>query len=272
MYTLPSEPQSIGRTLDSGIKLFLGSFKSVIGLSVLASLLLLIPQTAMVFLSDPASGVFNTETSFSTMLGISIAALYLILILVYLPIWVAICSKIWAFANDQGFVFGAAFWRGVKLIPRVILMGLCYVLALIGGFLLLIIPGIYLTLSLSLSYYLVIVDDLKAVQSLKTSHKLIKGHWWRTLAVVSVPIFIMIALYVLAGILIGVYMGVSGAMNSPEAFDPMVNHIANMISSIVSAVFTPLLLSIALVILHDLKLRSQGSDLMDKLQAMKNNA
>ncbi len=271
MYSLPTEPSSIGRTLDSGIKLFLSSFKSVIALSILASFIMLVPQIAITIASDPESNIIDPVSGIGPVLIISFVLVYLVLIFLYIPIWAAICSKIWAHANQEESIFKQAFWRGVRLIPRFILMGICYMLAIMGGFILLIIPGIYLMLSLSMSYYLIIVDDLKGIESLKTSHQLIKGHWWRTAVIVSIPIFIIMALYVVVGFVVGIYMGVSGSVNSPDAIDPMLNHMINLASSVISAVITPLILSIVLVILHDLKLRNQGTDLMQKLEAMKNN-
>ena len=59
-------------------------------------------------------------------------------------------------------------------------MAILYGLAIVVGLILLVIPGIILSISLCLAFYLVALENKGAVDSLKSSHALVKGYWWRT--------------------------------------------------------------------------------------------
>ncbi len=56
MYSLPTEPGSIGHTLDAGFKLYFVSFKRAVVLSVLASLSLAVPMLAVVLVMPMFAG------------------------------------------------------------------------------------------------------------------------------------------------------------------------------------------------------------------------
>ncbi len=56
-----------------------------------------------------------------------------------------------------------------------ILVGLC----LLGGTILLIIPGIIFFVWFSFSTYVLVAEDIKRKQALARSKMLVKGHWWK---------------------------------------------------------------------------------------------
>jgi len=51
-------------------------------------------------------------------------------------------------------------------------------LIILGGFILFILPGIFWTISYSLSIYILIAENIKGYQALKRSKELIKNYWW----------------------------------------------------------------------------------------------
>ena len=55
-----------------------------------------------------------------------------------------------------------------------------YLLAIILGFILLIIPGIYLSVRLYLAAQAAVVDDRSPGDALRRSAELVKGRWWQT--------------------------------------------------------------------------------------------
>lgn len=62
-YRLLAHPSSIGRVLDSGFKLFLGSFRPVIGLVLVAAAVSIIMQYAMFLVMVPRQPFTTPEQS-----------------------------------------------------------------------------------------------------------------------------------------------------------------------------------------------------------------
>ncbi|WP_235557300.1 hypothetical protein, partial [Methyloglobulus morosus] len=141
---------------------------------------------------------------------------------------------------------------GFKTILPVFIGFILYTIAVIGGFILLVIPGIIVSLSMVLSIYFIVLDSLGGYASIKASHKLVWGHWWKTATVFTIPTIIICILYGIFGAL-AAYMGTDKKL----AIDITIQ--------IISAFTTPFLVSVGYVQFHDLKLRKSGSDLEVRL-------
>ncbi len=76
-------------------------------------------------------------------------------------------------------------------------------LAILGGFILLIIPGIIAAVRLSLVRYIVIEEDIKPLAALRESARRTKGHHWKLLSFFLFALLVNIlgALCVLVGLL-----------------------------------------------------------------------
>src|SRR5699024_4775293 len=62
----------------------------------------------------------------------------------------------------------------------------CYCIAVGIGLFLLIIPGIWLGYSLVLFAIPLLMENLGPIRSLEKSHDTVRGHWWRTVTVLTV--------------------------------------------------------------------------------------
>ncbi|MEM8660342.1 MAG: hypothetical protein AAGF35_05610, partial [Pseudomonadota bacterium] len=138
-------------------------------------------------------------------------------------------------------------------------------LVLFVGSLLLIVPGIILGVSLFFGPYLVVTDELGPIAALRRSHKLVWGDWWRTTIILTVVIFILMAVYVLAGIL-GAFAGYSETESPSVTFYT----IEAIVGIVISAILTPIFPAFGLAVLNDLKLRKEGDDLSARLDALDN--
>ena len=81
-------------------------------------------------------------------------------------------------------------------LPKAGRIGVMYVMItmlLIVGFLLLILPGIYLAIAYSLALPLMIDRDMSPWQAMETSRKLVSKCWWRSLAFVLLIGLILLA-------------------------------------------------------------------------------
>ena len=88
-------------------------------------------------------------------------------------------------------------------------------LAVWGGFLLLIIPGIILSLYLYFALYVFVVEDVRGFPALLRSRALVWGHWWhlfwRLLGLLGVFLVVFILLGIIAGLIFELF-GVFGEL------------------------------------------------------------
>jgi hypothetical protein len=141
-----------------------------------------------------------------------------------------------------------AFQFGVKKLLGVFWGYILFVIALALGFLLLIVPGIVLALSLSAYMFFIVLESMGAYQSLRASHRLIWGHWWRTAAVYMAPAVVLMILLISFGMIAGLL----GFATNP---------VFQIINQGISSLYTPYFLVLAYIQYHDLKLRKSGGDL-----------
>ncbi|MDG1654643.1 MAG: hypothetical protein P8H58_04725 [Luminiphilus sp.] len=81
------------------------------------------------------------------------------------------------------------YTMAVPLLIMFILMGVL----IVGGLLLLILPGIYLAIAYSFAPYLIIEKGLGVWESLETSRKAITQYWWRYFGLMLVSALLIIA-------------------------------------------------------------------------------
>lgn len=81
------------------------------------------------------------------------------------------------------------YTMAVPLLIMFILMGVL----IVGGLLLLILPGIYLAIAYSFAPYLIIEKGLGVWESLETSRKAITQYWWRYFGLMIVIVLLFIA-------------------------------------------------------------------------------
>ena len=253
MVALASEPQTVGRVLDSGFKLFVKAFTGVLPLSLAAAAVLAVPNIASVLMG-------GTEQVQSPVPASTVLVLFLVALPIYMILIAAVVYRLGAVAELHQASAGQALSRGVRCALPLIVAAVLYFLAMAGGLILLIIPGVILSLSLSFAFIAIVLDGESALAALKRSHRLVWGNWWRTLAVVSVPVVIVMILYVGLGIAFGATLVMS---DGKPASDVLMT--ANLTEAAIGGITAPLIYSIMIAQYHDLKLRKEGHDLAARL-------
>lgn len=274
MYSLPTEPGSIGHTLDAGFKLYVVSFKRVLGLSVLAILSMVVP---IILATVALVGFLGTNNE----PGVALIGLLTVgtigAMCLYMGFYLAVMCRIGGIAYGQDLSFGASVSMGMRRLLPVFAASLLYVLAMMLGYIALIIPGIILSLSLAFFGLCIVLEGDGIIESLKHSHRLVWGHWWRT-AVIATVVFVIyyvfslaiqIPFIVLEQVLTTPEPAANGAAEVVQSFAPLVNGIFSTLGSILAAVVTvPLMVAVFVVVFHDLKLRSEGQDLESRVEAL----
>jgi hypothetical protein len=259
MFTLPTRPQSIGEVLDSSIKLFRQSFPQSWPIALTAAAVrsaVLIYMTLHLGLAGKSGQVMKLYST-PSFLTLSLASA-----LISLVLYGALLFKTNAVATDTDMSTGEALNSGLRAGPRIFLASLGFGLACALGFVLLIIPGLYISIALALYAAAIVVDDQRAGESLGTSRRLVKGNYWRTAAIFTVAFVILMIVFMA----LGVVVGISAVALS---HDPTVILLINTcVQSLVYIVTYPFFASILVVVYHDLKLRNEGGDLAARVQTL----
>jgi hypothetical protein len=162
MFTLPSKPQGIGQVLDAGFQLFTATFTKTIGLALVGTLVSTLPGTLLqhriASVHDPIAAL---RVMLPVLLGTSVISLWL---------YNAIIFRMGMLARGEPAALSEALSVGLRRVIPVLLAGILGGLAIIGGLVLLIVPGLMLMVSLIFFSYDIILDGGGILSSLKRSH------------------------------------------------------------------------------------------------------
>ena len=251
---LPTQPESIGRVLDGGFRLYRRSFMYPAMLMFVVGICLSIPS--YLFLGPEA--FLNADATF----WLTYAGAMFILIGLYAIIYGALIHYCTTCARgDHASLkasLAAAGSRGLVLFVA----GFLYFLALLVGTAALIIPGIFVMVSLLLYANRIMLDGAGIWSSLRDSHRLVWGNWWRSMAVFTV---IMIV-YTVMSLAFGLPAGIADQL----LFDVQLGGgpLSTLSGAITAAIVIPYLCSSIVMLDHDLKLRREGSDLVGRMQEL----
>ena len=265
-YQTLTQPSGIGRVLDNGFKLFVASLIPVLLLIIFTAIINVIMQYAMFQTMAPAQQYTTQEEMAQYMAGVvpQLVGISVIIWLVSIILYNAILSRVGEVAKGGNGELYDALIVGIRKAIPVFIAAILYTLAISVGFVLLVIPGLILMITLLFFQVLIVVDDEGIIASLKTSHKLVWGNYWRTTAVILVPFFIIYALIMVVAFAAGFF----GAFNTPDMVEGQMHMtfgVFDILMAAVSVLMVPLLDSIFIAHLNDLKLRKSGSDLEQRM-------
>lgn len=255
MADLATAPQSIGGVLDSGFKLFTASFKQVFWLALAAALIY------------APFGIIARRYAEAPFSSAAIRGLWLPSIafgIVALIVWSIILVRMNGVAHDRFVSVGEAFSVGLRRTPAVFVAGLLYSLASAIGTLLIFIPGFMIMVYWLFGPIAAVTERLGPIAGLGYSFQLVRGHWWRTAAVLTIIGIIALVVYVVLGLIAALAV----AANLEQlAQGQMPWYLDFIVNPLLSAVASPLLYSLLLATFYDLKLRHEGGDLAERIAA-----
>jgi len=262
VYSQPTGPRSIGGVLDDAVRLYRGSFRYILPLLIISAILAAIPSL-MLGLNQPGATTQAAQTrallQAVTAPGYWIAIL--VVSLVNLILYGALFGAIDSIAKGGKMGLGEALQLGLSRLPRLFGASFLFGLMLFIGFLLLLIPGIYLMGVFQLVFVAIVLEDARIGEAFGTSRRLIKGHWWRSTVIVTVAIIILIVL----SLLVGVVGGFLAALKPGVGTVLIVNQLVGLIVNIVVVGWMPCVL---LAMYYDLKVRHEGGDLAIRVDAL----
>lgn len=223
--TLPGIRNLFKRTL-AVYKEGLGTFLGIMVISLIPGLLFLVPEIVL-----EKSGSWNTF-------------LFIIfwLIAAFIGFWAQV-SLIFAIKDrEEKIGIGESFRRGWHKIISLVWVGILVGFITMGGYMLLIVPGIIFAIWFTFSTYVLVSEDRRGMNALFRSKQLVAGYWWKVLWRFSV-IGLLIFLFYLAlfGIII-IFLSL-----------PLANWVQSAINIIPTLFITPFSFAFGFLLYEDLK-------------------
>jgi len=271
---IPLRPLGVGEILDGAIstvranwKVMLGSAALIVGVAELVSFILHVVlvtngTTATQIGTDSQGNPVSVPSAsfWGATLGSTVITYVGVLVLT------GLCTAVvgravlgdkptleyaWSVVRPQ-------FWR---LIGIALLSGL----AVLGGLILCILPGIWVYVGLSLGSAALILERGGVTDSMGRSWRLVKGAWWRTFGVLLLgQIFVAVVNFAISAPLLVIF-GVGSGMFSTGSLDTgsevtaqAVTAFAGLVSGIVTYPFVAALVALLYV---DRRMRKEGLDL-----------
>ena len=258
-------PLGIGEVLDVGIKIVWRNAATmfwivvpiVLPVQFLASLILVSAEneSEQVGTIDPVTGEITydtTETWIVLTAFVAVALLgLLVLTLVTAACFKAVGDAYLAERPSAKSSLGYALRRTHSIIWVTILT---WILVLIG-FVLCIIPGIWLYVSFAVAVPVLLTEGVKGRKALGRSRKLIRGYWWPAFAII-----------LLGTLLTGIVSGVVGALLEAASLTDADNDTVTILTgtvgdTVAAALTTPFSAAFVTVLYFDLRVRKEGFDL-----------
>jgi hypothetical protein len=277
----PAGPQSIGQVLDSGFRIFqislvkcllYGALSMIAGqlpniyfiasgrplaafgggsplwivLYLIGALIMLVMYAAMLFRQHGIAVDRRLGTSVELSMGIRRLPGYLMLILLSALIMLAGPTLI-------GIVLGLL---GIAFVPQNYgIIAICGLIALI--------PLIYLATPLALSGPALLLDRKGPTGSIGYAVRLTRSNWWRTTAILTVAVVLVIVFYAVAMVIVGMVLPLAGATDIAA-----VTAATGVVYVVLGSLGLPFFSAILLATYGELKVRKEGLDLEQRVASV----
>lgn len=254
MYTRPTTPRTIGGVLDDAFSLMraclLRSWPLALAPEVVLALLDIglqsrLPRGAS---TDPAALL---ALAGSPAFAWSMACAFTVM----LTFTLALTDHMHAIASARPASPWSSLGKGLRLLPRALATAVLVAVATAVGFLLLIVPGVYLSGAWLLSFTTMVIGDTGPLESMRDSGRLIKGNWWRATTTYTVAAVVALALYFSISLLVALTMAPAGPAGA------ILVGMQRLISVVLGTIATMWFPAVLLSQYYDLRLRHGGAEL-----------
>lgn len=236
-------PIGVGELLDGAIKLYLANWATF--MAIVAVVVVPLGLLQALFAEPPLPSGAPPGPNAPTLLVSAVQGL-----LVFTLVEAAMAKTAADVYLGEPTGVGRAYRYAVPLIGALLWVGVLAGLAFAVGFVLLVVPGIFLLLRFYFARVVVVLEGERGTQAMRRSWRLVKGSTWRVLGIVLLVMLITgVAQAVLA-----IPFGIAGFVTGVPAL--------NIVGSVLASVVVTPLVSLATVLLYfDLRVRKEGFDL-----------
>ncbi|MDX6703254.1 MAG: hypothetical protein QOF26_3480 [Baekduia sp.] len=258
-------PLNLGETLDASIKIVRARWRTLAAVMLVVALPL---QILQVLVTASTTDVYQAGSSFSTGgsskttysdQGAYVAGQLVIFVLAILGNLLGTVACYRAIADtylERPTSARASLQYAMGRLGPMLWLTLLLGLGLILGFLAFVIPAIWLAVAWSVTYPVLLVEDVRGVAALKRSFALVKDHWWATFGRVAVAYILVLVVTAVAS---SVIVAVPLLAVDDTSFGALL--LSNLGSLIVTLLTTPFLAAVITLVYFDLRVRKEGFDL-----------
>lgn len=267
----PSQPQGVGGVLDTAFQLYKSSLPVVWPISLLLAVVGMPPTLYWMFSGRPLPDPDSIGASVGLNMGFDPADPVGSLVGVIsgiLTMWAmsALYLKQRAVGVDEPLAIGESLKIALARLGPLVGASILFVLAVLVGLLLLLVPGFILMVSLMMYMALLLFENKGAVDSLTGSHKLVWGNWWRSSAILTVALILVIVIFIALGLVAVIVAPFAGLAMEDVV---MVGLASELVFNAAFNVFLmPFFTAVMIALYWDLKLRKEGGDLAARVNAL----
>lgn len=254
-------PMSLGELLDRTFSLYRNNFWSFVTIMLLPYLLILIFQVLFTLVSTASSPSRTSAVPSAAALGAGVSAGLLVGALYFAILAAAQAATVFAVSDlylGRTTSAGRAYARVRGKIGRMLLVILMTGLAVGGGFVLLIIPGLIILCRTAVAIPAAMLEDVKARQALSRSFELTKGYAFQ---IFLVFIMVVILSWIAGSIFQFPLLLTMGSLKHGQA-PPVGLSILSHFGSFISGVLVGPIATIAFALIYyDLRVRKEAFDL-----------
>jgi hypothetical protein len=249
----PSNPQSIGQALDTTFRIFQATLAKCLPHGVLSMIAGQLPNIYFLATGKPMSRFGGGDLLWWV--------LYALGTLASLLLWSAMLLRQYKIVTRQPTRMSAELIEALRRMPALIGLGILGTLAIAVGLIALVVPGLYLTIGLLPAWPAVMLERRGPSSAIRYGLHLIKGHWWRSSALLTVAFIVAMVFYFAVFALLAMVLPLVGA-NDVAMFTAA----SVVVVIVLGAVGVPFYGAVILALYGDLKLRKEGTDLEIKLR------
>jgi hypothetical protein len=224
-------------------------------LAAIQAALLFLAQTLTRHAVTDSAGVSKTEVGGAGLTFLVLALTAVAQLLVAAMIAIVVQRGVLGQPITVGDAWAVVRPRSWRVLGGSILAGL----AMFGGLILLIIPGVYLWAALSFTTVVIVIENSGAAAALGRSRRLVQGAWWRTFG-------ILLLVYLISGIVSTIIrvpfnigaIGTAIGGGQPSLGDAALQDLGGLLAAVFTVPFTAAAIALLYI---DRRMRSEGLDL-----------
>jgi hypothetical protein len=255
-FTPQLRPLSVGEILDAGFRLFRHRFGTLVGCIFVPIVPFYILGTIIVGSTDPTAFDVNApvDNSGTAVVGRLIDQL---LSSIAAAVAVAACFKAIsaAYLGERAGVGDSLRYAAGRFLPLIVAY-IVMVIILVPAFIALIIPGIWISVKLSMTFPALVCEKAGPFKSIGRSWELTKDNWWRVFGTLLVVFLLLFVITLALGGVLGAVLLSSDSMGE-LAFAVL----TTLIGLLIAAITYPLIAAVVTVMYYDLRVRNEGFDL-----------
>lgn len=254
---MPLRPRSIGELIDAAFRLYRIEWKALIGIVALVVvpatfIELWLTQQAIAGFDPSTAAIEGTSDAVNRFLFVTLGVFAVEFLLIQ-PFLVAAIARAAADVYlGNPISIGRTFRTALGLLPWILLVTILTSIATLLGLLLLVLPGIFIAVRLTVAPAALVVEGLRGTAPLGRSWQLTRGSFWRLLGLLIVSGLITAV--------VGAILGVPGEL-AVQALGPDAWPISGLVNAAATVLVTPFSMLVIVLYYFDQRIRKEGFDI-----------